>query len=83
MLDFLDEEAKNLGCDSKMEFLSKHVGCDLEDYKWKSVQALAYNNSIEVMEADMRELNLRSDNSQQSVDENTQNSESKPKIQKK
>lgn len=84
MLDFLDEEAKNLGCDSKMEFLSKHVGCDLEDYKWKSVQALAYDNSIGVMEADIRELDLRSDNnSQQSVDENTQNSESKPKIQKK
>ena len=36
------------------------------------------------MEADIRELDLRSDNnSQQSVDENTQNSESKPKIQKK
>lgn len=66
------------------KFLSKHVGCDLEDYKWKSVQALAYDNSIGVMEADIRELDLRSDNnSQQSVDENTQNSESKPKIQKK
>ena len=35
------------------------------------------------MEADIRELDLRSDNSQQSVDENTQNSESKPKIQKR
>ena len=35
------------------------------------------------IEADIRELDLRSDNSQQSVDKNTQNSESKPKIQKK
>ena len=35
------------------------------------------------METDIRDLNLRSSNSQQSVDKNTQNSESKPKIQKK
>ena len=66
-----------------MEFLSKYVECDLEDYKVAVVQSLASNISCQVMETDIRDLNLRSDNSQQSVDENTQNSESKPKIQKK
>lgn len=83
ILDFLDEEAKEFGCNSKMEFLSKYVECDLEDYKVAVVQSLASNISCQVMETDIRDLNLRSDNSQQSVDENTQNSESKPKIQKK
>ena len=83
ILDFLDEEAKEFGCNSKIEFLSKYVECDLEDYKVAVVQSLASNISCQVMETDIRDLNLRSSNSQQSVDENTQNSESKPKIQKK
>lgn len=83
ILDFLDEEAKEFGCNSKIEFLSKYVECDLEDYKVAVVQSLASNISCQVMETDIRDLNLRSSNSQQLVDENTQNSESKPKIQKK
>ena len=77
MLDYLDNEASDFGCKSKMEYLTAFLNCDLEDYKWKVVQSLAYTSSIRVMETTLSELNLKNNNSQELVDSN------KPKIHKR
>ena len=72
-----EDEMLDYGCKSKMEYLTAFLNCDLEDYKWKVVQSLAYTSSIRVMETTLSELNLKNNNSQELVDSN------KPKIHKR
>lgn len=53
MLDWLQQEAMNLGYKSSLAFLGECLDADLDDYKWKAVLALANNIAIRVMESEI------------------------------
>lgn len=51
MIDWLQQEAMDLGYKSSLAFLEECLDADLDDYKWKAVYALANNIAIRVMES--------------------------------
>lgn len=53
MLDWLKQEANEIGCSSTLAFLGDYLGADLDDYKWRAVLALANNIAIRVMESEI------------------------------
>ena len=53
MLDRLKQEADGIGCNSTLAYLGDYLGADLDDYKWRAVQALANYLDIDVMESEI------------------------------
>nr|DAT32317.1 MAG TPA: hypothetical protein [Caudoviricetes sp.] len=53
MIDWLQQEAMDLGYKSALAFLGECLDADLDDYKWKAVLALANNIAIRVMESEI------------------------------
>ena len=53
MLDWLKQEANEIGCSSTLAFLGDYLGADLDDYKWRAVQALANYLAIDIMESEI------------------------------
>lgn len=53
MIDWLKQEADGVGCNSTLAFLGDYLGADLDDYKWRAVQALASSLAIDVMESEI------------------------------
>lgn len=53
MIDWLKQEADGIGCSSTLAFLGDYLGADLDDYKWRAVQALASFLAIDVMESEI------------------------------
>ena len=53
MIDWLEQEADEVGYNSTLAFLGDYLGADLDDYKWKAVQTLAERIAIEIMESEI------------------------------
>ena len=53
MLEWLKQEANEIGCSSTLAFLGDYLGADLDDYKWRAVQALANYLANDVMESEI------------------------------
>lgn len=53
MLEWLKQEAELIGCSSTLAYLGDYLGADLDDYKWRAVQALANYLAIDVMESEI------------------------------
>lgn len=53
MLEWLKQEAELIGCSSTLAFLGDYLGADLDDYKWKAVQALANYLAMDIMESEI------------------------------
>ena len=53
MIDWLKQEADGAGYKSTLAFLGDYLGTDLDDYKWRAVQALASFLAIDVMESEI------------------------------
>lgn len=53
MLEWLKQEAELIGCSSTLAYLGDYLGADLDDYKWRAVQALASFLAIDVMESEI------------------------------
>ena len=53
MIDWLKQEAELIGCSSTLAYLGDYLGADLDDYKWRAVQALASFLAIDVMESEI------------------------------
>ena len=53
MLEWLKQEAELIGCSSTLAFLGDYLGADLNDYKWRAVQALANYLAIDIMESEI------------------------------
>ena len=53
MLEWLKQEAELIGCSSTLAFLGDYLGADLDDYKWRAVQALANYLAIDIMESEI------------------------------
>ena len=53
MLEWLKQEANEIGCKSTLAYLGDYLGADLDDYKWVAVQALADNLAIQIMESEI------------------------------
>lgn len=53
MLEWLKQEANEIGCSSTLAYLGDYLGADLDDYKWRAVQALASFLAIDVMESEI------------------------------
>ena len=53
MIDWLKQEADRSGYNSTLTFLGDYLGADLDDYKWKAVQALASFLAMDVMESEI------------------------------
>lgn len=53
MLEWLKQEAEMIGCSSTLAYLGDYLGADLDDYKWRAVQALASFLAIDIMESEI------------------------------
>ena len=53
MIEWLKQEANEIGCSSTLAYLGDYLGADLDDYKWRAVQALANYLAIDVMESEI------------------------------
>ena len=53
MLEWLKQEAELIGCSSTLAYLGDYLGADLDDYKWRAVQALANYLAIDIMESEI------------------------------
>lgn len=53
MIEWLKQEADMAGCQSTLAYLGDCLGADLDDYKWRAVQALASFLAIDVMESEI------------------------------
>nr|DAP91137.1 MAG TPA: hypothetical protein [Caudoviricetes sp.] len=53
MLEWLKQEAELIGCSSTLAYLGDYLGADLDDYKWRAVQALASYLAIDIMESEI------------------------------
>lgn len=53
MLEWLKQEAELIGYSSTLAYLGDYLGADLDDYKWRAVQALASFLAIDVMESEI------------------------------
>ena len=53
ILEWLKQEAELIGCSSTLAFLGDYLGADLDDYKWRAVQALANYLAIDIMESEI------------------------------
>lgn len=53
MLEWLKQEADGAGYSSTLAYLGDYLGTDLDDYKWRAVQALASFLAIDVMESEI------------------------------
>ena len=53
MIEWLKQSADLAGCRSTLAYLGDYLGADLDDYKWRAVQALASFLAIDVMESEI------------------------------
>ena len=53
LIGWLKQEANEIGCSSTLAFLGDYLGADLDDYKWRAVQALANYLAIDIMESEI------------------------------
>ena len=53
MLEWLKQEAELIGCSSTLAYLGDYLGADLDDYKWRAVQALTNYLAIDIMESEI------------------------------